>query len=320
MPKVIFFTNLASELAQQVVAPAPQEWEVSVLPHDLPVSEKADRASDADFLILFPGLLEEAVLRSAPGLKLVQLVSAGFDRMPIALLEELAIPLANNGGTNSIDVAEHTLALILSVYRRLTEMDHNVRNDGWNAIDSGMTTYTVHGKTVGIVGLGHIGREVAKRLVPFQAQVLYFDPFPAPTEVERNLQVERVSLDELLTRSDIVSLHVPLNEQTRHLIGQAELKRMKSSAILVNTCRGPVVDEEVLIEALRSGEIRAAGLDVLREEPTDQDNPILQLENVIFSPHIAGVTYDTWKRRGRFIFDNLQRVWAGQEPLARVGV
>ena len=320
MPKVIFFTNLANELAQQVVAPAPQEWEVSVLPHDLPVSEKADRASDADFLILFPSSLEEAVMRSAPGLKLVQLVSAGFDRMPLALMKELEIPLANNGGTNSIDVAEHTFALILSVYRRLTEMDRNVRNDGWNAIDSGMTTFTVHGKTVGIIGLGHIGREVAKRLVPFQAQVLYFDPFPASAEVERSLQVERVSLDELLTRSDIVTLHVPLNEQTRHLIGQEELKRMKSSAILVNTCRGPVVDEKALIEALSSGDIGAAGLDVLRDEPTDADNPILRLENVIFSPHIAGVTYDTWQRRGGFIFENLQRVWAGKEPLARVGL
>ena len=94
---------------------------------------------------------------------------------------------------------------------------------------------------------------------------------------------------------------------------------MKSSAILVNTCRGPVVDEEALIEALCSGDIGAAGLDVLKDEPTDPDNPILQLENVIFSPHIAGVTYDTWQRRGRFIFDNLQRVWVGQEPLARVG-
>ena len=320
MPKVIFFTNLANELAQQVVAPAPQEWEVSVLPHDLPVSEKADRASDADFLILFPSSLEEAVMRSAPGLKLVQLVSAGFDRMPLALMKELEIPLANNGGTNSIDVAEHTFALILSVYRRLTEMDRNVRNDGWNAIDSGMTTFTVHGKTVGIIGLGHIGREVAKRLVPFQAQVLYFDPFPASAEVERSLQVERVSLDELLTSSDIVTLHVPLNEQTRHLIGQEELKRMKSSAILVNTCRGPVVDEKALIEALSSGDIGAAGLDVLRDEPTDADNPILRLENVIFSPHIAGVTYDTWQRRGGFIFENLQRVWAGKEPLARVGL
>lgn len=319
MPNVIFFTNLVSELASQVVAPAPEEWEVSVLPHDLLVSEKAGLASDADFLILFPSNLEEAVLRSAQKLKLVQLVSAGFDRMPLALLEELEIPLANNGGTNSIDVAEHTFALILSVYRRLTEMDRSVRNDGWKDIDSGMTTFTIHGKTVGIVGLGHIGREVAKRLVPFEAQVLYFDPFPADAEVERSLQVERVSLQALLDRSDIVSLHVPLNDQTRHLIGQAELERMKSSAILVNTCRGPVVDEEALIEALRSGGIRAAGLDVLRDEPTDPGNPILQLDNVIFSPHIAGVTYDTWQRRGRFIFDNLQRVWAGEEPLSKVG-
>ncbi len=319
MPKVIFFTNLVSELAQQVIAPAPQEWEVSVLPHDLPVLEKANQASDADFLILFPSNLEEEVLRSAQGLKLVQLVSAGFDSMPLALLKELKVPLANNGGTNSIDVAEHTFALILSVYRRLTEMDRNVRNDGWKDIDSGMTTFTVQGKTVGIVGLGHIGREVAKRLVPFEARVLYFDPFPADAEVERSLQVERVSLHELLDRSDIVTLHVPLNDQTRHLVGQAELERMKSSAILVNTCRGPVVDEEALIEALRSGVIRAAGLDVLRDEPTDPGNPILKLDNVIFSPHIAGVTYDTWQRRGRFIFDNLQRVWAGKEPLSKVG-
>lgn len=320
MPKVIFFTNLVSELAQQVVAPAPLAWDVSVLPHDLPVSEKASLASDADFLILFPSNLEEEVLRSAHGLKLVQLVSAGFDSMPLALLDELEIPLANNGGTNSIDVAEHTFALILSVYRRLTEMDHNVRNEGWKDIDSGMTTFTVHGKTVGIVGLGHIGREVAKRLVPFQANVVYFDPFPATADVERSLQVERVSLQELLERSDVVTLHVPLNDQTRHLIGEAELARMKSNAILVNTCRGPVVDEEALIEALLSGSIRAAGLDVLNDEPTEPGNPILELDNVIFSPHIAGVTYDTWQRRGLFIFDNLQRVWAGQEPLSKISL
>ena len=140
--------------------------------------------------------------------------------------------------------------------------------NGWKDIDSGMTTFTVHGKTVGIVGLGHIGREVAKRLVPFEAQVLYFDPFPADAEVERSLQVERVSLHELLDRSDIVTLHVPLNDQTRHLVGQAELERMKSSAILVNTCRGPVVDEEALIDALRSGGIGAAGLTLRTSRPT----------------------------------------------------
>ena len=318
MPKVIFFTNLAGELARQVIAPAPGEWDVSVQPFELPAEEKASIASDADFLILFPGDLEETVLRATRRLKLVQLVSAGFDRMPLDVLAELDIPLANNGGTNSIDVAEHTLALILGVYRRLTEMDRNVRNAGWSDIDSGMTTFTVHGKTVGIVGLGHIGKEVARRLVPFQAEVIYFDPFPVPAEVERELQVERVSLGELLERSDIVTLHVPLNDRTRHLIGPKQLTQMKSSAILVNTCRGPVVDEDALIEALTAGTIRAAGLDVLKDEPTAPDNPILQLDNVILSPHIAGVTYDTWRRRGLFIFKNLRRVWEGGKPLAEI--
>ena len=318
MPRVIFFTNLVPELAGQVIAPAPADWDVSVYAHDLPEPEKAELASAADFLILFPSTLEESVLRAAPRLKLVQLVSAGFESMPLNLLADLSIPLANNGGTNSIDVAEHTFALILSIYRRLTEMDRNVRNDGWKEIDSGMTTFTVQGKTVGIVGLGHIGKEVTKRLIPFGVQALYFDPFPVPEEIERSLQAERVPLDELLERSDIVTLHVPLNDQTLHLIGAAELARMKSNAILINTCRGPVVDESALIQALDSGAIRAAGLDVLRDEPTDPDNPILQFENVIFTPHIAGVTYDTWRRRGRFIFENLQRVWTGEEPLSRI--
>lgn len=318
MPKVVFFTNLDPELAQQVIAPAPPEWDVSVQPHDLPVAEKAGLAGDADFLILFPGSIEETVLRAAQRLKLVQLVSAGFDRMPLDALVESGILLTNNGGTNAIDVAEHTFTLILSVYRRLTEMDRNVRHDGWTDIDSGMTTFTIHGKTVGIVGLGHIGKEVAKRLVPFQANVLYFDPFPVPADVERKLEVKRVSLDELLERSDIVTLHVPLNDHTSHLIGPAELDRMKSSAVLINTCRGPVVDEDALIEALNNGAIRAAGLDVLRDEPTNPDNPILLCDNVILSPHIAGVTYDTWQRRGQFIFANLQQVWEGGEPRSEI--
>ncbi len=318
MPKVIFFTQLVPELARQVIAPAPGEWDVSFHPHDLPTAQKARLAVDADFLILFPSEIEDTVLRAARQLQLVQLVSAGFERMPLELLTELTIPLANNGGTNAIDVAEHTFALILSVYRRLTEMDRNVRNEGWKAIDSGMTTFTVQGKTVGIVGLGHIGKEVAARLVPFGADVLYYDPFPAPGEVEHALQVERVTLDDLLRRSDVVTLHVPLNEQTHHLIGATELARMKSSAVLINTCRGPVVDEAALVRALESGSIRAAGLDVLHEEPTDPNNPILQFENVIFTPHVAGVTYDTWQRRGQFIFQNLQRVWAGKDPLSPV--
>jgi phosphoglycerate dehydrogenase-like enzyme len=131
--------------------------------------------------------------------------------------------------------------------------------------------------------------------------------------------VERVSLDDLLRRADIVTLHVPLNDQTRHIIDARALSLMKPTAVVINTCRGPVIDEPALTAALQERRIRGAGLDVLYKEPPTPDNPILQLENVLFSPHSAGVTYDTWQRRGAFIFENLQRVANGEKPLAVIG-
>jgi len=315
MPKVIFFTNLAPELAGQIVAPAPTGWDVQVHSAKLPVTDKCALMADTDFLILFPSVLELDVLHAAKKLQIIQLVSAGFDQMPMDAIAARSIPVANNGGTNSIDVAEHTLALILGVYRLMPRMDRNVRNNGWKATDSGLTTYTIHGKTVGIIGLGHIGRQVAQRLAPFGAELIYFDPYPARPEVEQALGVERVTLDDLLGRADVV----PLNDQTRHIIDVRALALMKPSAILINTCRGPVVDEAALTVALQEKLIRGAGLDVLAQEPPDPANPILQLENVLFSPHTAGVTYDTWQRRGAFIFQNLQRVAGGEKPLAVIG-
>ncbi len=184
MPKTIFFTNLAPELAGQIVAPAPAGWDVQVHSAKLLTGEKAVLAADADFLILFPSVLELEVLNAAQNLKLIQLVSAGFDQMPIDAIAARGIPVANNGGTNSIDVAEHTLALMLGVYRLMPQMDRNARGDNWKAIDSGLHTFTIHGKTVGIIGLGHIGRQVAQRLAPFGAELIYYDPYPAKPEVE----------------------------------------------------------------------------------------------------------------------------------------
>jgi phosphoglycerate dehydrogenase-like enzyme len=273
---------------------------------------------DADFLILFPPVLPPAVLRAAQGVKLIQLVSAGFDALDVGVCREMGIPVANNGGTNSIDVAEHTLTLILAWYRRLGEMDANVRTGAWSAIDSGVHTYTIHGKTVGLVGLGNIGRKVARLLRAFGATVIYTDAYPAPAEIEAELGVTRVEMDELLARADVVSLHTPLNDATRGLIGRGELAKMQPSALLVNTCRGPVVDEAALIAALQGGQIAGAALDVLEKEPPVADNPLLTMANVLLTPHSAGVTRDTWARRGEFVFANLQRVWAGQPPLARI--
>lgn len=318
MPKVVLLTSLVSELLERLTRPAPPGFDLVSGSITLPDEEKTQLLHDADFLILFPGRISAPVLRAARHLRLIQLVSVGYDQMDLALCRELSIPVATNGGANSLDVAEHTLMLILAFYRRLVELDHNVRTDHWRAIDTGLTTHTVDGKTVGIVGLGQIGQRVAHLASAFGARCLYYDPYPPQPEVEQRLGITRTSLDELLQQSDVVTLHVPLLESTQNLIGARELGLMKPTALLVNTCRGPVINETALLETLRERRIGGAALDVLEQEPPDPNNPLLRLDNVLLTPHTAGVTYDTWPRRGEFIFQNLQRVWSGQPPLAVV--
>lgn len=318
MPRVLMFTTLVPENVSELVGVAPEEYDVEVRPTALPDAEKTSLVADADFLILFPSVLSNDVLRAAQKLKLIQLVSAGFDKMDIELCRELGIPVANNGGANSIDVAEHAVMLMLACYRRLVEMDANVRRGAWKEIDSGLTTFALHGKTVGLVGLGNIGRQTARLLRPFGVKLVYADEFAASDKIERELAVERLPLDDLLQTVDVVSLHVPLNDSTQGLIGERELGLMKPSAILINTCRGPVVDEAALATALRSGSIAGAGLDVMQAEPPAGDNPLLRFSNVTVTPHTAGVTHDTWARRGEFVFQNLERVWQGKPPLALV--
>ncbi|MBI4293612.1 MAG: lactate dehydrogenase [Betaproteobacteria bacterium] len=318
MPKVIFFTSLATDLANILIRSAPPHFDVRIYPPDLAEEQQKQLIRDTDFLILFTSHVSDDVLRSARQLKLIQLVGAGYDKINLPLCREIGVPVANNGGTNAVDAAEHALTLMLAAYRRLPEMDRNVRSGNWDAIDSGATTYTIHGKTVGIVGLGKIGQRVAQLLKPFDAELLFFDPSPPPADVQRSLGVMQASLEELLRRADIVTLHVPLLPSTRHLIGAKELAAMKPTALLVNTGRGPVVDEAALSEALRQRRLGWAALDVYTKEPVDPANPILRLENTTFTPHTGGVTYDTWARRGEFIFRNIQRVWAGEKPLAVV--
>jgi len=318
MPTALLTATPGAKRTRLLLTHAPSDFEVRLLPPTASEEEKRHALVDVDFLILFGTSISDEALRAAKRLKLIQLVSAGFDGMNLALCRELGVPVANNGGANAIDVAEHTLAMILGFYRQLTTLNERMRSDPSRLPDTGATTYTVHGKTVGIVGFGHIGQQVARLLVPFGATVMYTDPRPAPPEVEQELHVERVVLDDLLSRSDIVTLHVPLTAETRHLIGSRQLERMKRHAILVNTCRGAVVDESALVEALQRQRIAGACLDVLEKEPPSPDNPLLRLENVLLTPHSAGITVDTWERRSAFIFANLRRVWNGEKPLALV--
>ena len=217
---------------------------------------------------------------------------------------------------NSTAVSEHALLLMLAVSRRLVWQHANVSAGRWrgNNVDD-VKLYELKAKTLGIVGLGTIGKKTAKLAKAFGVDVQYYDVARLTEGQADELGVRFALLEELLRTSDIVSLHVPLSKATRHMIGAQQLQLMKPSAYLINTCRGPVVDEKALIEALGNGTIAGAGLDVFDQEPPPPNNPLFSLPNVVLTAHLAGPTYDTQFSRFRNAFDNCQRVIRGDKPL-----
>jgi phosphoglycerate dehydrogenase-like enzyme len=225
----------------------------------------------------------------------------------------MGIPVANNGGANAIPVAEFAMTLALSTLRHMVMADQDTRAGMWMRpqID-GFDSFELFGKTVGIVGAGRIGATMARLLRGFETNTLYTDPIRS--EQVEDYGAKRVDLDELLSESDIVTLHTSLNKTSHHLMGRRELGLMKKSALLINTCRGPVVDETALYEALTNGGIWGAGLDVFEDEPVDPDNPLLKLDNVVVAPHVAGKSWESYPRRVGFAFENMERVWGGGEP------
>jgi phosphoglycerate dehydrogenase-like enzyme len=247
--------------------------------------------------------------------RLVQLLSAGYDQVDLQRLRHTRIPLATNGGANAVAVAEHAIMLILAVLRRLRELDARTRAGHWRPSGPEGEIYELDGKTVGLIGLGMIGRHVATRLRPFEACVRYFDVRRLPPDEEQALGIRYVGLDELLGTADVVSLHVPLSASTRQLMNRERLGAMKKGAVLINTCRGEVVDEDALYESVRSGHLLGAGLDTFAIEPPDKQNPLFTLPNVIVTPHIAGPTWDSWRKRFVNGYANIIRVAEGKPPL-----
>jgi len=273
---------------------------------------------DADFLCGFLGNIPTDALVQAAGnrLKLVQLMSVGYDRFNLDGAREARLPVSVNGGANAIAVAEHAIMMMLVALKRVRALDQAVRSGGWRSASVGSDrVYEIWHSTIGIVGMGRIGQEVAKRLANWEATIVYYDPYRLSPERERELGVRYVELDELLRTADAVSVHVPLNAKTRHLIDAESLSIMKPSAVLVNTARGELVEEEALVTALREGKIMGAGLDVLSQEPPPPDHPIFELSNVMLTPHTAGPTWQSFPRRFANCFANIERVQRGEKPL-----
>jgi phosphoglycerate dehydrogenase-like enzyme len=313
--KIVFSPQLPTVIMDIARAMLPEGYELQVVDQSAPDFLAA--MQDAEYFMGFArASLGSEFYRAAPKLKLVQLISAGYDRLDIEAARQARVPIANNGGSNAVAVAEHTMMLILAVYKKLTWQHNNVVRGKWRVGDfSSARLHELAGKTLGIVGLGTIGKKVARRAQAFDMRVQYYDIVRLSEDQEDALSVRFVLFPELLRTSDVVSLHVPLNETTRGMMSTREFAAMKESAILINTCRGPVVDEEALYRALTTRQIAAAGLDVLAQEPPPVEHPLFALENVTFTPHTAGPTWENWSKAFRNAFDNIQRVASGAQPL-----
>lgn len=314
MPRILFAPRQDPVVMEIARALTPSGFEL--VDADFGTPQFIEAAADAEFYIGLARNMGSEFFRAAPMLKLVQLLSAGYDRVDIEAARKARVPVANNGGANAIAVAEHTILLMLAVLKQLVRFHLDVIAGKWRPpASSESPVYELAGRTVGIVGLGNIGKKVARRARAFDARVQYYDIVRLTEAEEEALGVRFVLLNELLRTSDIVSLHVPLTDATRGLIGARELALMKPSAILVNTCRGPVVDEPALYNALKSKRLAGAGLDVLVEEPPAKNHQLFALPNVTLTPHSAGPTWENWTARFRNGFDNIERVAAGRRPL-----
>jgi phosphoglycerate dehydrogenase-like enzyme len=268
---------------------------------------------DADFAISAQVAVSGDVLRAARRLKLLHKWGVGVDNFDIETARRLGIRVARTTGSNALPVAEFTIGLILSALRFLAFGHQNLQRGVWRGLSSlPAETFLLTGKTVGIIGFGAIGQNVARLLRSFGCRVLYTKRTPLAPDEASGLGATRATLDELIETSDIISLHCPLTPETQNMIDAAALSRMKKTAILVNVARGGVVVEADLAAALRARTIRGAAMDVFSIEPLPATSELIGLDNIVLTPHLAAVTVDTFEPTVRRMFDNIARVARGE--------
>jgi len=305
MPKVLYVTR---QIFDDVLDRLRQECRVRLWTEDRPVprDELLAQVADADGLYcMLTDRVDAEVLDHAPRLRVVSNMAVGYDNIDVAECTRRGIPVGNTPGVLTDTTADLAFALILAAARRLVEAADYVRAGHWRTWGPMiMAGRDVYGTTLGIVGMGRIGAAVARRAQAFDMRVIYTSRHPH-AEVDAALGTRRVDLDTLLREADIVSLHTPLTPDTYHLIGERELQSMKSSAILVNTARGGVVDPKALYRALSEGWIAYAALDVTEPEPIPRDDPLLSLPNCIVVPHIGSATYATRHRMAVMAAENV---------------
>ncbi|HEX9795954.1 MAG TPA: hydroxyacid dehydrogenase [Anaerolineales bacterium] len=311
-PVVLLFEEIHPKAVERLTAKAEVRLATSLAPEAL-----LHQVADVDGIIIRAnGKVDRRLMEAAPRLKVVGRHGTGVEAIDLEAAVERSIAIVNTPLANVESVAEHALGMMIALAKRLPEADRAIRAGDWDARYR-LTGRELAGKTLGLVGMGRIGGRLAELAHgAFAMRLLYRDIQPYP-DYEARLKAERVELDQLLVESDVVSVHVPLLPETHSLIGEAELRSMRSTAFLLNTARGAVVDSQALLQALTEGWIAGAGLDVFEPEPLPPDHPLLALENVILSPHMAAHTDEALLRMA-LVADDILAVLDGREPTHRV--
>lgn len=318
MSKNILISNVLPDEARQMV---PGEFTVDYNPGDVPMvkAELIRRLQGKDGLIChIVSTIDGEVLGAAPGLKVVANVAVGYNNIDVAAARRRGIVVTNTPDVLTETTADFAWALLMAAARRVVEADQYARAGQWKSWKWDLLWgLDVHGKTLGVLGFGRIGRAVARRAGGFGMRILYHDAQRPEPAVERELRATYADPDTVLRESDFVTVHTPLIPETRHLVNEAALRKMKKTAILVNAARGPIVDEAALVRALSEGWIAGAGLDVFEEEP--QIHPgLLPLRNVVLAPHIASASHDTRVAMATLAVRNCLAVLEGKPPLTPV--
>lgn len=271
--------------------------------------------SDVEALVVTTfTVVDSKLLEKFPKLRFVQVASTGYDNVDQEYLREKGIMLCNIPTANKESVAEHVITMVLAFEKNLLFFNSEIRNGNWPMLTNSMD---LMGKTFGIIGMGAIGVKLAERLLPFGVAIIYYDLKRLSPDTEESLGVTYMDLDSVLSESDIISLHLPLTEETRSMMNSERFSRMKDTAIFINTSRGEIMNEDSLVKAVKEKGIRA-GIDVYSKEPPDFSSELFKLDNVIFSPHIAGVTVESQQRFIMETVANVLKYSQGIDPLYRV--
>lgn len=313
----IFWNDLHSDKMKELILNnLPSGFEV-VFPQTRSAEEHKRLIADADYVIAGASGLTREILTEAKKLKMIQKFGVGLNKIDLEAAKERNIPVFITAGANASCVAEMALGLMISVNRCIAYVDRSVRRGEWLKTEMRTKGYTMDGKEIGFVGFGNIAKQLHRMLKGFEVTCRYYDAFRMTPEKEAEYGITYCSLEELMQTSDIITVHAPLTEQTKGMINERLIGMMQKDAILINTARGGVVDEQAMIRALQAGQIRGAGLDTYENEPLEDGSPLRTMENVVLTCHCGGSTIDNMLPRLQHTYGNILKFAAGEAIDAR---